>query len=253
MLTWRAVKSLMILFSVVAAMYLALAVVVAIKQRSFIYFPSHDELYSPLHPWVVDGQTIGYCHAVDQPRTVWIMTHGNAGQASHRSYVLERMSPKDSLYVLEYPGYGQRGGRPSKVTLNAAALAAYQILRIEFPTTPIGVIGESIGSGPASSLASARQPPDKIVLIVPFDTFESVAAEHLPFLPISIMLKDNWDNISALSRFAGPIDIYGAVDDRVVPYGHAKRLASSVPHARFVTIGGGHNDWSNSELVHIDR
>jgi pimeloyl-ACP methyl ester carboxylesterase len=253
MLTWRSVRPFMILFAAVVAAYLALGVVVAVNQRSFIYFPTHDDVETPLRPWVVDGQIIGYCHSVREPRTVWLMAHGNAGQASHRSYVLARMSPTDSLYVLEYPGFGLRDGHPSKDSMNAAAAAAFQILREEFPGTSVGVIGESIGSGPASSLASAKRPPDKIVLVVPFDTFESVASEHMPFLPIGLMLRDNWNNINALSGFAGSIDIYGAIDDRIIPFEHAKHLASALPGARFVTIGGGHNDWSNSELVHIGR
>lgn len=94
-------------------------------------------------------QTLGYCREVPQPRTGWLMTHGNAGQASHRGYVLSCLAATDSLYVLEYPGFGQRVGTPSRESMNAAAGQAYQALRAAFPRTPVGVIGESIGSGPA--------------------------------------------------------------------------------------------------------
>jgi pimeloyl-ACP methyl ester carboxylesterase len=246
-------KTLMIIIAILALGYLAVGVAVDVKQRSFIYFPTHDESYTPLRPWIVAGEIVGYCRAVSNPRTIWLMTHGNAGQASHREYVLAHIAAADSLYVLEYPGYGQRGGRPSKDSINAAAADAYGILRSQFPATPIGVIGESIGSGPASFLASALPAPDKIVLVVPFDTFSSVASEHMPLLPVRAILKDKWDNISALRGYAGPIDIYGAVDDRVVPCEHAKRLAAAVHNAKFVLIEGGHNDWSNSDLVQISR
>ena len=75
----------------------------------------------------------------------------------------------------------------------------------------------------------------------------------MPFLPVRAMLKDNWDNIRALRDYAGPVDIYGAVDDRVVPCGHARRLAAALRNARFVLIEGGHNDWSASERVRIAR
>jgi pimeloyl-ACP methyl ester carboxylesterase len=243
----------MIIIAILALGYLAVGVAVDINQRSLIYFPSHDESDTALRPWVVSDEIIGYRREVANPRTVWLMTHGNAGQASHRAYVLARMSPADSLYVLEYPGYGLRGGKPSRDSFDAAAAEAYGMLRKEFPNTPVGVIGESIGSGPASFLASARPAPDKIILVVPFDTFASVAAEHMPFLPVRAILKDKWDNISALRGYAGPIDIYGAADDRVVPCGHARRLAAALPNAKFTLIQGGHNDWSDSELVRIAR
>jgi pimeloyl-ACP methyl ester carboxylesterase len=242
-----------IVVAILALGYVLVGVVVDVKQRSLIYFPSHDESETALRPWVVGDEIIGYSRAVPHPGTIWLMTHGNAGQASHRGYVLGHISASDSLYVLEYPGYGLRGGSPSKDSFNAAAADAYRLLRSQFPGTPVGVIGESIGSGPASSLASAQPAPDKIVLVVPFDTFASVAADHMPFLPVRVILKDKWDNISALRGYAGPIDIYGAADDRVVPVEHAKRLAAALPHAKFVLIGGGHNDWSDSELVRIAR
>jgi pimeloyl-ACP methyl ester carboxylesterase len=243
----------MIVLAILALGYVVVGVVVDVNQRNLIYFPGHDESDTALRPWIVGGEIIGYCRAVPHPGTVWLMTHGNAGQASHRGYVLGRMSAADSLYVLEYPGYGLRGGSPSKDSFNAAAADAYRILRSQFPGIPVGVIGESIGSGPASTLASAVPAPDKIVLVVPFDTFASVAADHMPFLPVRLILKDKWDNISALRGYAGPIDIYGATDDRVVPVQHAKSLAAALPHAKFVLIGGGHNDWSDSELVRIAR
>jgi hypothetical protein len=249
----RRSKVPVIIIGMLAFGYLAVAVVVDVNQRNLIYFPTHDAGDTALRPWVVAGEIIGYGREVADPGTIWLMAHGNAGQASHRAYVLPHVSAHDSLYVLEYPGYGLRGGSPSKDSMNAAAAEAYRILRRQFPATPIGVVGESIGSGPASFLASAQPAPDKIILIVPFDTFASVAAEHMPFLPVRSMLKDNWDNIGALRGYAGPIDIYGAADDRVVPCGHARRLAAALPNARFVVIGGGHNDWSDNESVRIAR
>jgi uncharacterized protein len=249
----RTPKTLMIILAILALGYLALGVAVDVNQRKLIYFPTHDDSFTPLRPWSVAGEIVGYSRSVANPGTIWLMTHGNAGQASHREYVLPHISAADSLYVLEYPGYGLRGGNPTRDSIDAAAAEAYRILRKEFPNTPVGVVGESIGSGPASFLASARPAPDKIVLVVPFDTFASVAGEHMPFLPVRAMLKDKWDNISALRGYAGPVDIYGATDDRVVPCEHARRLAAALPNARFILIPGGHNDWSNSDLVRIAR
>jgi len=243
----------MITVAIVALAVLAAGVAVDFGQRSLIYFPTHDSVDTSLRPWVVAGKIIGYCRVAADPKAVWLMAHGNAGQASHREYVLGHMSESDSLYVLEYPGYGLRPGRPSKDSMNKAAAEAYQVLRREFPRTPVCVIGESIGSGPASFLASMKAPPDKIVLVVPFDTFASVASEHMPFFPVRAVLKDDWDNMGALRGYRGPIDIYGAIDDRIIPCEHAKRLAAALGNARLVMIEGGHNDWPQSALVRITR
>jgi pimeloyl-ACP methyl ester carboxylesterase len=249
----RGPKTPVIVLALLACAYLAVGGLVAVTQRSLIYFPTHDGEETALRPWVDGGRLIGYCREAPRPGTVWLMTHGNAGQASRRGYVLARLSDADSLYVLEYPGYGLRDGRPSKDSMDGAASEAYRILRARFPHTPIGVIGESIGSGPASFLASERQPPDKIVLVVPFDTLASVAAEHVPFLPVRALLRDDWDNVRALRGYAGPVDIYGAADDRVIPWAHARRLAEALPGARFTLVPGGHNDWADSDRVRIAR
>ena len=246
-MTWLALTALAVLG------YGAICLFVGLNQRSLLYFPSHTTTPTHLAPWTINGEIIGYCRSVARPHAVWLMTHGNGGQAGARAYVLPRMSPADSLYVLEYPGYGLRAGSPSQSTINAAALAAYQALRREFPTTPVCVLGESIGSGPASYLGSITAPPDKIILVVPFDALANVAAARMPFLPARLLLQDRWDNIAALQSYAGPVEIYAAPDDHVITFSHAKNLADHLKAAKFIAIEGGHNDWSTSPRVRIER
>ena len=71
-------------------------------------------------------------------------------------------------------------GSPSLESINQAASSAYQLLRARHPNTPVCVLGESLGSGPACALAREKIAPDKIVLVVPFDTLADVAARHFP-------------------------------------------------------------------------
>lgn len=233
--------------------YLALVAIVFFQQRSMLYFPTHLAPSTKLTPWLDGKRTIGYCREVPNPRAAWLMTHGNAGQAADRDYVLNRMSNQDSLYVLEYPGYGSREGRPCLESINQAASEAYHILRLRNPNTPVCVLGESIGSGPACTLAREKMPPDKIVLVVPFDSLASVASERFYFLPVRLLLRDAWNNLDTLSHYPGPVDIFGATGDAIIPIEHAKALAKQTPGARFTAITGGHNDWSWNDQVKITR
>jgi pimeloyl-ACP methyl ester carboxylesterase len=234
------------------ALYLLLAAIVFFRQRSMLYFPTHrTPSATSLTPWVEGKRTIGYCREVPNARVVWLMMHGNAGQAADRDYVLSRMSDQDSLYVLEYPGYGLREGNPCLESINQAASEAYHLLRSAHPDTPVCVLGESIGSGPACSLAAAKVPPDKIVLLVPFDSLANLAAKRFFFLPVRLILRDAWDNIESLRQYVGPVEIFGAISDAIVPIEHAKTLARQVPTARFIPITGGHNDWSHDDQVKI--
>jgi len=234
-------------------LYAVFCLVVFLFQRSLLFFPTHNVTPTALIPWLHEGQTIGFCREVNSPETVWLMMHGNAGQASDRGYTLEHMSAQDALYVLEYPGYGSRGGSPSKKSIDKAASDAYRVLQQQYPDVPLCVIGESIGSGPASMLANERLPPDKIVLITPFDTLSRVASKRFFLLPVCLLLLDRWDNIDALKHFNGQINIYGATKDAVIPIEHARNLAQKSSNARFIEILGGHNDWAFSTDVNITR
>ncbi len=227
---------------------------VYIKQSSILYAPSSDPaVKSSLRSWTSGGRMIGYAREVPRPRTIWLMLHGNAGQAEHRDYILPLLDDTDSLYVLEYPGFGLRAGKPSRESLNAAAIEAYRLLRTQNPDTPVCVIGESIGSGPACELARESTPPDKIVLFTPFDTLANAAAGHFRILPLRYLLRDHWDNIASLRDYRGPVEIYAALEDTVVPYERAQALAAALPGARLHTMLGGHNDWRRQNDVRLTR
>src|SRR5262249_40423007 len=90
---------------ILVGLYALVVALIYLRQRSMLFFPSHDAQPTQLAPWSDGHATIGYCREASNARTIWLMMHGNAGQAAGRDYVLRRMSSQDSLYVLEYPGY----------------------------------------------------------------------------------------------------------------------------------------------------
>lgn len=247
----RLTRRIVTIVAILLVPYLLVVAVYFLRQRSMLYFPTHSIPSTSLTPWRDGNRIIGYCREVSNPRCIWLMAHGNGGQAADRDYVLGRMSDQDSLYVLEYPGYGSREGSPGREAFNQAAAEAYRFLRSQNPDIPVCALGESIGSGPACSLAQEETPPNKIVLVVPFDSLANVAAKRVPLLPARLMLLDDWDNVEALQHYPGPVEIFGATDDTIIPVEHARALAEQVPGARFTAISGGHNDWSWNEQVKI--
>lgn len=220
-------------------------------ERKLLFYPSHDEASGDLTSWKKDGQVIGFARIVPSPRNVWLMMHGNAGQAADREYALPSFADEDSVYILEYPGYGGRKGTPGKDSFNAAAKEAYEFLRASFPNAPVCVAAESIGSGPASYLATLERPPDKIVLVVPFDSLAAVGRDHFPGWMVKMILSHNWDNGAALKDYKGPVEIFAARNDSIIRFEHAETLAKKIPNAKFHLLEGGHNDWSMDERVKI--
>ena len=169
----------------------------------------------------------------DSPENIWLVLHGNGGQASDRTYMIPHFSESDSVYILEYPGYGTRSGSPSKKSIDTAAKEAYLFLREQFPSIPLFVAAESTGSEPALTLIDLPEKPDKYVLIVPFDNLPRVINHHTNTIVSSIFFRDNWNNIDAIQNYNGPVSIYGAEDDRIIPLDHARRLAQSYLRFRY--------------------
>ena len=244
-------KLLISCLKIALTVFISVLFLVIVFQRKMLYHPSHRSETNGLAEWKIDGRLVGYARKVEGPRNVWLFTHGNAGQAADRAYALQCFSASDSVFILEYPGYGNRAGSPGKAAFDAAAEEAYQWLRRAYPDIPVCAVGESIGSGPASCLARLAKPPDKLILVVPFDNLASVARDHFPLIPAGLVLLDRWDNAQALKGYSGKLEIYGAIDDRVIPVRHARTLARSLPGAVFQEIPGGHNDWSQGGRVKI--
>jgi uncharacterized protein len=213
-------------------------------ERLFLFFPSRWPADTDLTPWQHEDEIIGYARMVESPQTVWLLLHGNAGQAADRTYALPCFAAEDTVYIMEYPGYGRRAGTPSKESFNQAAQEAYRLLRERYPDRPVAVAAESLGSGPAAYLATLPQPPDKLVFIVPFARLVDVAEDYFPAFLVRLALRSDWDNVAALANYEGPVDVFGAAEDRVIPVRHAETLATAVPQANLVIFDGGHNDWA---------
>lgn len=231
--------------AVLAAIYVLIVVLAAIFQRSLQYHPEWTgTVDARFQPWSEGGRYLGCVRDAGASKNIWFILHGNAGSATGRGYVLDILPGDDTVYVLEYPGFGLREGSPSRDTINAAAREAYELLRQRYPGSRLNVLGESLGTGPASYLASLGDPPDRVVLAVPFDNLPSLAQEQYPLLPAWLLLRDRWDNVAALKNYKGPVTIYAAEHDTIIPVRHARKLAASLPRAAYREYDGDHMDWS---------
>jgi hypothetical protein len=88
-----------------------------------------------------------------------------------------RFQPKP--YHIAIPGYVYGGLLASLIDCHGtgtAAAAAYRLLRARNPGVPVGVVGESIGSGPATHLARNNPALGGLILESPFTSLDAAAA-----------------------------------------------------------------------------
>ena len=57
-------------------------------QRKVLFFPSHNAGDNGFRRWVHDGRIIGVAREVADPKNIWLMLHGNGGQAADRTYAM---------------------------------------------------------------------------------------------------------------------------------------------------------------------
>lgn len=151
--------------------------------------------------------------------------HGNAGNLAGRSTIIEFFLRQGvRVLALDYRGYGQSEGKPSEAGLYADALAAYRWLAAREPAQRIVVFGESLGGGPGCELAATR-PVGGVVLLSTFTSVPDMAALTFPWLPVRLLARTRFDNLSKISRIEAPKLIIHSRRDEVVPFAMAERLA----------------------------
>jgi uncharacterized protein len=145
------------------------------------------------------------------------------------------------VLLVEYPGYGRSEGAPSEETITAAAVAGYDALleRADVDPQRIVAYGRSLGSGPACAL-SRRRRLAALVLQSPFTSIRPFARRYL--LP-GFLVRDVYDNMTALKAFPGPVLIMHGRFDDIVPFSEGKALARYALHAEFKEFSCSHNDF----------
>lgn len=240
----------------IGTIYLLVAFFFWVTQRYYIYLPTHTataEARSELsdayaEEWsTADGQYIGIKRLSPGAEVNYLVFHGNAGEALHRTYfteLLTHISLPGNVFVMEYPGYGRRDGSPSKKEFFSAADGALSVVETT-NELPIIVVGESVGSGVAAYAAvRAEERLRALLFVTPFDSFGSVVWNTLPLFPTSLLLSENYENSTMLEGLRAPAYFVIADKDEVVGVKQGLKLFESYagPKQKFVIPDVGHND-----------
>ena len=184
-----------------------------------------------------------------QSKGVVLYFHGNADNLSrwgelHREFLRRGYD----LMIFDYRGFGKSTGSVNEKLFYQDATALYLVAREYFAPKDIIIYGRSLGSGPASWLASRHQ-VKHLILETPFSSLDDLFHTYYPFLPKMFLFKYRFPVKDHLKGISIPVTIFHGTEDRIVPMPCTRMLEPYLkPDDKFIVVeGADHNNVSSSE------
>jgi uncharacterized protein len=176
-------------------------------------------------------------------RATLLLSHGNAGNISHRLDKLKIFHALGlNVLLYDYRGFGKSGGVPSEAGVYADGQAAYDYLVKDKKVAPGKLIayGESLGGSVAAHLAGTNQ-VGALVLDSSFSSLKGMVQAIAPFL--ADMVTPGFDTLAEVKKVNAPVLVLHSPKDEVVPYAQGKKLFDTAKEPKqFVELTGSHNE-----------
>ena len=129
------------------------------------------------------------------------------------------------------------------VWANCGAIMGIGPLFVSMETTMVvHAIGGPLGAAVAVDVA-ARHRPGALIAESGFTSAPDVGARHYPFLPVRLLARNHFDNLSRIAEVQAPVLVIHSRTDGIIPFSHGQQLFDAASSAKsFLEIKGGHND-----------
>lgn len=172
-----------------------------------------------------DGTLLhGLLFKADTTNGLIFYLHGNGGSADSWASVAKTYTDLNyDVFIIDYRGYGKSEGSISgEAQLSEDIQTAYDELKKKYAENSIVVLGYSIGTGPASKLASTNH-PSLLILQAPYYSLTDMMHNLFPVIP-TFILKYKFETNQHLKNCIMPVVIFHGDQDEVIPYTSAVRL-----------------------------
>lgn len=196
----------------------------------------------------------GWYQAPRPGQPVIVYYKGNSKSFSEESERYEQfVADGYGFLAFDYRGFPASPGDITEDNILTDALAAYDWLDAQ-TDAPILIWGRSLGSGPATYVASQR---DAVALLLetPFLSAVTVAAERYPILPVTLVMQDQFRNDLWIKDVSEPVLVAHGTADRTIGVSNGERLYALAPNPveLWIVEGADHSDlwdagiWSHAE------
>jgi len=259
-------KILLLIVGIFVFVYVTAVGSLYVFQRRLIYLPDTEHEapaeagLSGVREVVLetpDGARLIAWYAAAAPgKPTFLYFHGNGGGLGDRVERLKRFAGAGyGVFMPAYRGYSGSTGSPSEPVLHADAKLAYDYLRkLGVAERAIVLYGESLGSGVAVQLASAR-PVGAVILDAPYTSLPDVGKLMYPIMPVRTLMVDRFDSKAHIAAVRAPILIMHGTADAVVPISLGQALFEVAPEPKEMAVfkGAGHSDiYSFGALARVE-
>lgn len=149
--------------------------------------------------------------------------------------------------AFDYRGFPGSPGELTQAHVLQDGLAAFDWLAGQ--GAPIVLWGRSLGSGPATYVAGERE-AEALLLETPFLSAVSVAAERYPYLPVGLLMADQYPVDQWIRGVSEPVHVVHGTADSTIPVHHGREVFAMASNPDGITIveGAGHDGLWGSGL-----
>ena len=234
---------------VIAALVAIAGAVLYFNQQSLFYPAPRDYPRGPLpgyrlvHTDTSDGLRLAALYRAAQPgKHTILFFHGNGDSLAGAAEAVRGLAADgNGVLLVEYRGYGGNPGSPGEAGLYRDGEAAMRWLANEgVAASDVIAIGNSIGSGPATEVAT-RYPVAALILVSGFSSLPDVARAHVRWLPVRWLVRDQFANATKIGAIKRDVFILHGARDNLVPVANARRLYAARPRSTLTIVpGAGH-------------
>lgn len=254
-------KKILIWFLIIApSFYLIASCLFYFFQEKFIFIPdkldknyryNFSQTVEEIHIQTKDGAKLNsLLFKADNPKGLIFYLHGNAGALNSWGSVapLYTNDLGYDLFILDYRGFGKSEGQiESEAQLFEDVQTAYNSMKEKYSEDRIIVLGYSIGTCPATWLASVNN-PRMLILQAPYYSLTGIIQDISPVIP-DILIRYKLETYKYIENCRMPIVIFHGDLDKVISYDNSLQLEKLLkPTDRLITLEGeGHNEITDNK------
>lgn len=238
------------------AILFTLIITIGFELKNYILFHPDKKTFYPkpekVQEFFVQGRKNNkiWCwyYSAGEGSPIVLFSHGNAGNITFRTHIVTQLISRGISFIMfDYRGYGKSTGKTQMSTMfhDIEDVYKYMISTLNYKKDQVVVVGESIGSYPASKLATKYQ-CRKLIILYGLHSL-SLTVKHLyPLLyPFAkLFVSKDLKVYEELKKYNGDTLILHSKEDKIVNYNNALENSKIKTNGniKLITITGGHND-----------